>query len=65
MRQNSETLVEKTAEVDLDASYRDSADEHTPWRDENSPALLTQAESAVERALATQIAAADWLPQRR
>ena len=57
------SLVEKTAEVDRNAAERASAAEHTPWGDENSPALMTQAESAVERALAAEVSAADWTPR--
>jgi hypothetical protein len=59
------SLVKKTADVDRAAAERDSADERTPWGDENSPALVTEAESSVERALAAEVSAAEWTPRPR
>jgi hypothetical protein len=58
-------LVEKTAEVDRTAAERDSATERTPWGDENSPTLVTEAESSIERALAAEVSAAEWTPRPR
>jgi CRP-like cAMP-binding protein len=57
------SLVEKTADVDRNAAERDSAAERTPRGDESSPALVMEAESAVERALAAEVSAADWTPR--
>jgi hypothetical protein len=42
-------LVLKSGTVDFKTWYREAHGEHTPWGDEDSPAFVTQAESALER----------------
>jgi hypothetical protein len=48
-------LVEKSASVDFEAWWRESYGPHTPWGEENSPALVTAVESELERALSSAI----------
>ena len=45
--------------------YRGSHGEHTPWGDEDAPALVAQAESALERRLATTIMRGGERPEVR
>ena len=42
-------LVGKTGTIDFKTWYRESFGEHTPWGDEDSPALVTEVETALER----------------
>jgi Cyclic nucleotide-binding domain len=42
-------LALKSGTVDFKTWYREAHGEHTPWGDEDSPAFVTQAESALER----------------
>ncbi|MDP9072366.1 MAG: cyclic nucleotide-binding domain-containing protein [Actinomycetota bacterium] len=44
-------LVAKTGLIDFETWYRRAFGRHTPWGDEDSPALVTQVESALEREL--------------
>jgi hypothetical protein len=48
------SLVAKTGLADFDSWYRDDRSE-TPWGDEESPALVTAAETALERTLAVEV----------
>lgn len=48
-------LEEKVGVADFDGWYRRSFGRHTPWGDEDSPALVTAAETALERALARSV----------
>jgi hypothetical protein len=43
------TLVLKSGTVDFKTWYRETHGDHTPWGDEDSPAFVTQAETALER----------------
>ncbi len=42
-------LVEKVGQADFKDWYRHSFGRHSPWGDEDSPALVTQVETALER----------------
>jgi hypothetical protein len=48
-------LVAKTGIIDFDEWYRTAFGKHTPWGEEDSPALVTVAETALERALSVRI----------
>ena len=48
-------LAAKTGLIDFDTWYREAFGRHTPWGDEQSPALVTAVESALERELSAAI----------
>ncbi len=48
-------LVAKSGLIDFTSWYRDAFGSHTPWGDTDSPALVTEVESAAERSLSTTI----------
>jgi CRP-like cAMP-binding protein len=48
-------LVEKSAAIDFERWYRESHGKHTPWGDEDSPALATAVESELERELSHSV----------
>ena len=48
-------LVEKSGTIDFEKWYRESHGQHTPWGDEDSPALVTAVESELERELSASI----------
>ncbi|MEO7556323.1 MAG: hypothetical protein ABIV94_06925, partial [Acidimicrobiales bacterium] len=48
-------LAAKVGLTDFKDWYRRSFGKHSPWGDEDSPALVTAVESALERALSTRI----------
>ena len=48
-------LAAKSGLTDFRDWYRKSFGKHTPWGDQDSPALITAVESALERALSTQM----------
>ncbi len=48
-------LAEKSGLIDFQRWYRRSFGRHTPWGDEQSPALVTAVESALERQLSAVI----------
>ncbi len=50
-------LVTKSSLVDFKAWYRGSFGRHTPWGNEDSAALVTEAETALERNLSLQVMA--------
>lgn len=49
------TLVAKSGLIDFTTWYRDAFGRHTPWGDADSPALVTEVESALERSLSATI----------
>jgi hypothetical protein len=57
-------LVEKSGVIDFDKWYREAHEENTPWGAEDSPALVTAVETALERELSTEIMSAKWKPRR-
>lgn len=48
-------LVAKTGLIDFTTWYRDAFGQRTPWGDTDSPALVTEVETALERSLAADI----------
>ena len=52
-------LVEKSGTVDFKAWYRESHGDHTPWGDEESEAVVTAVESALERELSRTLLSGD------
>lgn len=56
-------LAAKTGMIDFGAWYRTAFGAHTPWGDEDSPAFVTVAESAVERELSRSIMSAGRKPR--
>jgi hypothetical protein len=48
-------LVQKSGMIDFDEWYRESYGRNTPWGDEDSPAFVTEVESALERELSRSI----------
>jgi hypothetical protein len=51
----SGNLAAKTGMIDFKEWYRTAFGRHSPWGDEESPALVTVAETALERQLSSQI----------
>ncbi len=56
-------LAAKTGMIDFKEWYRTAFGRHTPWGDEESPALVTVAETALERQLSSQIMKAGAKPK--
>ena len=52
---NDGTLIGKSAAIDFKTWYRESFGSNSPWGDLDSPALLAQVESELERELSLQI----------
>jgi Cyclic nucleotide-binding domain len=52
-------LASKSGLTDYKDWYRKSFGRHTPWGDENSPALVTAVETALERSLSAQLMSRD------
>jgi hypothetical protein len=48
-------LVAKTGLIDFTTWYRRAFGKHSPWGDEDSPALVTEVETALERQLSTTL----------
>jgi hypothetical protein len=48
-------LVQKTGVIDFKTWYREAFGEHTPWGDVDSPALVTEVETALEQELSRTI----------
>jgi hypothetical protein len=48
-------LVQKSGMIDFDEWYREAFGKNTPWGDEDSPAFVTEVESALERELSHSI----------
>jgi hypothetical protein len=48
-------LVAKTGAIDFTQWYKDAFGNHTPWGDFDSPAIVTAAETAVERRLVDEV----------
>jgi hypothetical protein len=55
-------LVQKSGAIDFDKWYRESHEQNTPWGNEDSPAVVTAVESAVERELSLEIMGGDGKP---
>jgi Cyclic nucleotide-binding domain len=48
-------LVQKSGEIDFDKWYREAHEQNTPWGREDSPAVVTAVETALERDLSLEI----------
>jgi hypothetical protein len=59
------TLVQKSGTVDFAKWYRESHGENTPWGAEESPAFVTQAETALERQISRWLMQSAEAPARR
>jgi hypothetical protein len=55
-------LVQSGA-IDFDKWYREAHEQNTPWGNEDSPAVVTAVESAVERELSLEIMGGDSKPR--
>jgi hypothetical protein len=55
-------LAAKTGMIDFEQWYRTAFGRHSPWGDEDSPALVTVAETALERELSARIMRAGTKP---
>jgi cyclic nucleotide-binding protein len=53
------TLVEKSGAIDFDRWYRESHEQNTPWGSVDSPAVVSEVESALERELSHALMHAD------
>jgi hypothetical protein len=58
-------LVQKSGLVNFKHWYQNSFGTHTPWGDEDSPALVTEVETALERELSTHIMRSGTKPHIR
>lgn len=58
-------LSAKSGLLDFTTWYRDAFGRHTPWGDTDSPALVTEVETALERSLATTIMRGGRRPEVR
>lgn len=58
-------LVAKSGLIDFKTWYRRAFGRHTPWGDRDSPALVTQVESALERELSGRIMRGGTAPEIR
>jgi hypothetical protein len=52
---HSGKLAAKSGTIDFKGWYKEAFGKHSPWGDEDSPALVTEVETALERQLSTQI----------
>jgi hypothetical protein len=59
------TLAQKSGTVDFKTWYRESHGDNTPWGDEESPALVAAAETALERELSRNVLASYGKLERR
>ena len=57
-------LVHKAGTIDFKSWYREAHGENTPWGDEDSPAVVTAAESELERRLSREIMQGGAAPKR-
>jgi cyclic nucleotide-binding protein len=59
-------LVQKSGAIDFDKWYREAHEQNTPWGNEDSPAVVTAVETALERDLSLEIMRSDGKrrPQR-
>ncbi len=52
-------LTHKSGAIDFDKWYREAHEQNTPWGNEDSPAVVTAVESALERELSLEIMGGD------
>jgi hypothetical protein len=60
---SSNKLVQKSGLIDFKTWYRQAFGQKTPWGDEDSPAFVTEVESALERELSRSIMSAGAKPE--
>ncbi|HEY7873847.1 MAG TPA: cyclic nucleotide-binding domain-containing protein [Actinomycetota bacterium] len=60
---SSGKLVQKSGLIDFKTWYREVFGQKTPWGDEDSPAFVTEVESALERELSRSVMSAGAKPQ--
>jgi Cyclic nucleotide-binding domain len=58
-------LVQKAGTIDFGKWYREAHGERTPWGDEDSEAIVTAAESELERRLSAEVMQAGAAPERK
>ena len=58
-------LAQKSGIIDFKSWYKEAFGKHSPWGDEDSPALVTEVESALERQLSGQIMKSGAKPKIR
>jgi hypothetical protein len=58
-------LVSKSGLIDFKKWYHEAFGEHTPWGQQDSPALMTQVESSLEREISASLLAKDSSPEWR
>src|SRR5881409_2859043 len=58
-------LVQKAGTIDFGKWYREAHGERTPWGDEDSPAIVTAAESELERRLSAEVMQKGAAPERK
>jgi hypothetical protein len=56
-------LAEKSGMIDFDKWYREAHEQNTPWGNEDSPAVTTAVESALERELSLEIMGSERKPR--
>jgi hypothetical protein len=62
---DSGALFAKTGTIQFEDWYRDAFGTHTPWGDMDSPAFVTEAETALERRLSRQVMHEGHNPRRQ
>ena len=62
---NEGALSHKTGTVDFKAWYREAHGDNTPWGDEESEAVVTAAETALERELSSTLLSGDEKPAKK
>jgi hypothetical protein len=58
-------LCQKAGTIDFDTWYREAHGRNTPWGEEDSPAFVTEAETALERQLSADLMGRKASPRRR
>jgi hypothetical protein len=58
-------LVQKSGAIDFEKWYREAHQQNTPWGKEDSPAVVTAVETALERDLSLEIMGKDRKPRPR
>lgn len=62
---DSGKLAAKSGLIDFKKWYQEAFDDHTPWGDQDSPALVTQVESSLEREISAGLLSEDAKPMWR
>lgn len=62
---DSGKLAAKSGLIDFKKWYQEAFDEHTPWGDQDSPALITAVETSLEREISAELLSKDAKPKWR